>query len=134
MRQPSKYAARLAQAFTATEPSVKIRRDEWEEMEDLSPPPPPGRRVSPYLFTDGVGTISVQLGDMIWGKLCEQMPEGRQKRSIKPSAVNPSFTPHDSVLRVTCQYQIRFLGRISFFLDLRQLMFLHRLQGDGWNR
>ncbi|KAH9032524.1 hypothetical protein EDB84DRAFT_1490851, partial [Lactarius hengduanensis] len=31
LRTPNKYAARIAQAFTATDPSVKIRRDEWEE-------------------------------------------------------------------------------------------------------
>ncbi|KAG6851310.1 hypothetical protein H0H93_011746, partial [Arthromyces matolae] len=30
LRQPSKYAARLALAFTATDPSVYIRSDEWE--------------------------------------------------------------------------------------------------------
>lgn len=86
MRQPSKYAARLAQAFTATEPSVKIRRDEWEEMEDLSPPPPPGRRVSPYLFTDGVGTISRSLGDRIWGKLISERGGDLTKR-LRPDAV-----------------------------------------------
>ncbi|KAL1728439.1 RNA dependent RNA polymerase-domain-containing protein [Schizophyllum commune] len=92
VRQPSKYAARLAQAFTATEPSVKIRREEWEEMEDLSPPPPPGRRVSPYLFTDGVGTISRSLGDRIWGKLISERGGDLTKR-LRPDA-----------------YQIRFLG------------------------
>lgn len=88
--QPSKYAARIAQAFTATDPSVTVTRDQWEEVPDMG--------AEPYLFTDGVGTISVQLGDMIWEKLCEQMPEGRHKRSIKPSAVSPhSLSPRWSV-------------------------------------
>ncbi|KIK67671.1 hypothetical protein GYMLUDRAFT_215812 [Collybiopsis luxurians FD-317 M1] len=81
---PSKYAARLAQAFTATERSVKIRPDEWEIMEDL------GR--DPYLFTDGVGTISEELGDKIWDALCADRSSGGE-RAVKPSA-----------------YQIRFLG------------------------
>ncbi|TRM55345.1 RNA dependent RNA polymerase-domain-containing protein [Schizophyllum amplum] len=45
LKQPSKYAARLAQAFTATEPSVKIMQHEWEEMPDIGK--------DPYLFTDG---------------------------------------------------------------------------------
>ncbi|KAG6844915.1 hypothetical protein H0H87_002399 [Tephrocybe sp. NHM501043] len=58
LRQPSKYAARLAQAFTATDPSVEIRANEWEEVADLGS--------KPYLFTDGVGTISKSLGDRIW--------------------------------------------------------------------
>ena len=88
--QPSKYAARIAQAFTATDPSVIVTRDQWEEIPDMGD--------KPYLFTDGVGTISVELGDMIWEKLREQMPEGRQKKSIKPSAVGPlSFLLRRSV-------------------------------------
>ncbi|OBZ65791.1 RNA-dependent RNA polymerase 1 [Grifola frondosa] len=36
IKYPSKYAARIAQAFTATDPSVSIRRDQWEEMPDLA--------------------------------------------------------------------------------------------------
>ncbi|KAH9930752.1 RdRP-domain-containing protein [Fomitopsis serialis] len=75
--QPSKYAARIAQAFTATDPSVTVTRQQWEQVDDL----------------DGVGTISVELGDRIWDALCRAMPEGRHKKSVKPSA-----------------YQIRFLG------------------------
>jgi len=58
LRTPSKYAARIAQAFTATDPSVKIRRDQWEEQDDIGP--------EDNVFTDGVGTISPQLADMIW--------------------------------------------------------------------
>ncbi|OBZ75664.1 RNA-dependent RNA polymerase 1 [Grifola frondosa] len=84
IKYPSKYAARIAQAFTATHPSVSIRRDQWEEVPDLGE--------APYLFTDGVGTISMELGDLIWEALCKERPES-QRYSIKPSA-----------------YQIRFLG------------------------
>jgi RNA-dependent RNA polymerase len=58
LRTPSKWAARIAQAFTATDPSVKIRRDQWEEQDDLGP------------HTDGVGTISPELADMIWAEKC----------------------------------------------------------------
>ncbi|THG97697.1 hypothetical protein EW026_g4356 [Hermanssonia centrifuga] len=83
--KPSKYAARMAQAFTATDPSVRISRDQWEEVEDMG--------AEPYLFTDGVGTISSQLGDMIWEALCADRGESYKQRNIKPSA-----------------YQIRFLG------------------------
>ncbi|KAF8643903.1 hypothetical protein AX16_008919 [Volvariella volvacea WC 439] len=84
LKCPSKYAARLALAFTATEPSVKIRRNQWEEVEDL------GNK--PYLFTDGVGTISQALGDRIWAELC------RTRREHGAFSVQPSV------------YQIRFLG------------------------
>ncbi|KAA1469188.1 RdRP-domain-containing protein [Dentipellis sp. KUC8613] len=85
IKQPSKYAARIAQAFTATEPSVEITRDQWEEgVPDLGQPP--------YLHTDGVGTISTELGDIIWAELCRTKSGGRSNR-LTPSA-----------------YQIRFLG------------------------
>lgn len=63
IRQPSKYAARIAQAFTATDPSVKVTRDQWEEMEDIG-------EDDRYLHTDGVGTISLELAGMIWAELC----------------------------------------------------------------
>lgn len=76
LKQPSKYAARLAQAFTATDPSVDIRRNEWEEVPDLGE--------EPYLFTDGAGTISKALGDRIWDKLCEAK---RSPGTLKPSVV-----------------------------------------------
>lgn len=50
-RQPAKYAARMAQAFTATDPAVKITRDQWEEVPDLGE--------KPYLHTDGSPTLSM---------------------------------------------------------------------------
>ena len=79
LRQPSKYAARLAQAFTATDSSVKIRRNEWEEVPDLGP--------HPYLFTDGVGTISQQLADRIF----KEITKGRREISMTPSAVSRTY-------------------------------------------
>lgn len=75
---PSKYAARIAQAFTATDPSVDIKRDQWEEVDDIGS--------EPHLHTDGVGTISTALGDMIWEALCEARDDS-YRRNIKPSAV-----------------------------------------------
>ncbi|KAI0672875.1 RdRP-domain-containing protein [Trametes maxima] len=75
---PSKYAARLAQAFTATDPSVSITRDQWEEMDDMGE--------GDYLFTDGVGTISKELGDMIWEGLCTAK-EALRRVVVKPHAV-----------------------------------------------
>ena len=78
-KSPSKYAARLAQAFTATDPSVEIRPHEWEEVDDLG--------AEPYLFTDGVGTISKALGDKIWKALCEARRD-KGKDAIQPSAVS----------------------------------------------
>ena len=86
---PSKYAARLAQAFTATDPSVDIRRDQWEVMDDLGH--------EPYLFTDGVGTISTELGNMIWDALCAARDEIYRYNNIQPSAVS-NTTPCSTLL------------------------------------
>jgi RNA-dependent RNA polymerase len=80
LRTPSKYGSRMALAFTATEPGVKIRRDQWEEIGDLGP------------HTDGVGTISPILADMIWAEKCKAMGIRRENR-VRPSG-----------------FQIRFLG------------------------
>jgi RNA-dependent RNA polymerase len=77
--QPSKYAARLSQAFTATDSSVKISKDQWELVEDLGQ--------HPYEFTDGCGTISPALGNRIWDALCASRPN-RREYSIQPSAVS----------------------------------------------
>ena len=77
IREPSKYAARMAQAFTATYPSVKIRRDQWEEIPNIGDD-------ETGVFTDGVGTISKGLGDMIWQEWCRRDRDTR----IKPSVVS----------------------------------------------
>lgn len=117
LRCPSKYAARLAQAFTATDPSVDVLRSQWKEVPDLGQ--------EPYLFTDGVGTISPAFGDRIWAKLCETKPN--PGRLIQPSAVSDvvhfqDFCSHGSSFS---QYQIRFLGYkgvvcVNPFLDERE--------------
>ena len=93
LRMPGKYAARIAQAFTVTDPSVRIRRDQWEEQGDLGN------------HTDGVGTISPQLADMIWDERCNASRKAREHR-VKPSA-----------------YQFRFLGYKGV------VVVDHRLQG-----
>lgn len=80
LRTPSKYAARIAQAFTSTDPSVRIRRDQWEEQPELG------------VHTDGVGTISQKLADMIWEERCRATGNLRENR-VKSSV-----------------YQFRFLG------------------------
>jgi hypothetical protein len=94
LKCPSKYAARLAQAFTATDPSVRISRTQWEEVDDLIVPghEEDEKLHSKYVYTDGVGTIARKLGDMIWKALCESR-HNSGANPIQPSA-----------------YQIRFLG------------------------
>ena len=85
-RMPSMYAALIAQAFTATEPNVKIRRDQWEEQEDLGP------------HTNGVGTISPELANMIWenSRASSDLTEIR----VKPSAYQFCFLGYKGVVVV----------------------------------
>jgi RNA-dependent RNA polymerase len=75
LHQPSKYAARIAQAFTATDVSVRIHTEKVEGIEDLGN------------HTDGVGTISKELGDQIWTKLCDARRD-HGTGVVQPSAVS----------------------------------------------
>ena len=85
----SNFGPLVAEAFTATNPSVTLVRGEWEDMEDIGE--------KPYLFTDGVGTISKELGSRIWEALCKESQN--RTNSLEPSA-----------------YQIRFLGLVDLIL------------------
>ena len=99
LRTPSKWAARIAQAFTATDPSVKIRRDQWEEQDDLGP------------HTDGVGTISPELAEKIWDKKLKA--KGLDEEGAEEDAVQCGQFPNniDGENRVRpSAYQFRFLG------------------------
>lgn len=101
---PSKYAARMAvsqvhqlqsfslivfqQAFTATDPSVAIHRSQWSEVPDITE--------NKVVFSDGIGSISENLGDAIWKALCDARRNGGVN-VIKPSAVS-DFALHRTIL------------------------------------
>jgi RNA-dependent RNA polymerase len=53
---PARYAARMSQLFSATDPSVCLSEDEVFSMKDSMSPPPYNS-----CYTDGVGTISPSL-------------------------------------------------------------------------
>ncbi|KAF7322454.1 RNA-dependent RNA polymerase [Mycena chlorophos] len=101
LKSPSKYAARLAQAFTATDPSIKILRSEWEEVPDIVDPGfedidnPPARHV----HTDGVGTISRKLAQRIWEALCEARHR-TTARTLTPDAFQIRFLGYKGVVGV----------------------------------
>ncbi|KAI6116669.1 RNA dependent RNA polymerase-domain-containing protein, partial [Pisolithus croceorrhizus] len=84
IESPSKYGARMAQAFTATDSSVKLHQSQWSEMPDITQ--------NGIVFTDGVGTISQSLATLIWQTLRESDSDNAAN-VVQPSA-----------------YQIRFLG------------------------
>jgi hypothetical protein len=107
IREPSKYAARMAQAFTATSPSVTIRRDQWMEIPDI------GSKQTGGVFTDGVGTISKELGDLIWQEWCRR----DHHRRIRPAVVGFYCSP-----RIT-------LPIVFFWLVPNSIL---RIQGCCW--
>lgn len=102
-RQPAKLAARISLAFTSSRPSVTIHRSQWEIVPDLGK--------DPYLFTDGIGTISEKLADDIWAMLRQGGvdPEGKV---IRPSAVSELVRAWYiiQIAHVVLQFKIRFIG------------------------
>lgn len=81
---PARYAARISQAFTATD-AVKVNVEEVIHIDDIC------TSDGKYQFTDGVGTISKELSREIWAQL-KQTKRRRLPKEV-PSA-----------------YQIRFMG------------------------
>ncbi|KAG8856325.1 hypothetical protein FRB96_006476 [Tulasnella sp. 330] len=76
-RQPARMAARMSQAFTATEPSVTL------EVEEVFPAPDIERNGSN--FTDGIGDISREMADEIARSL-QSGVSGRKRFYVTPSA------------------------------------------------
>ncbi len=78
------YAARRVQAFTSTDSSVKIRRDQWEEQAELG------------VHTDGIGIISQELADKIWEEKCRATGNVHENR-VKPPAYQFRFLEYKGV-------------------------------------
>ncbi|THH30362.1 hypothetical protein EUX98_g3831 [Antrodiella citrinella] len=82
---PARYGARISQAFTATDASIIIDPGEIVFIDDIYD------RQKEWCFTDGVGTVSRDLAQDIWGALNKK----QKHRNLKPC---PSA------------FQIRFMG------------------------
>jgi len=82
-RQPARYGARMAQAFTATDPSVVLRPEEIEEIPDVEKI----FRGETLCFTDGVGRISLSLTQKVWAAL----HNGMEPAGVLPSAFQVCF-------------------------------------------
>ena len=70
-RCPARYAARLSQAFTATEPSLVVEPDQVQRIQDIER--------NGYCFSDGNGLLSQSMADSIHDAL--QDNSGRTGRS-----------------------------------------------------
>ncbi|KZT74695.1 RdRP-domain-containing protein [Daedalea quercina L-15889] len=60
---PARYAARLSQAFTATDSALSVQTEDMIAIPDIL------THDRQYCFTDGVGTLSPDLARAIWGQL-----------------------------------------------------------------
>ncbi|KAG8781898.1 hypothetical protein FRC15_007897 [Serendipita sp. 397] len=82
VRQPAKFGARLAQAFSTTEPAIELQADEIERRNDIKVQTPTNSDsefpVTATAFTDGYGCMSLQVAEEIWRALnpgTEPLPE-----------------------------------------------------------
>nr|CAA83245.1 unnamed protein product [Phanerodontia chrysosporium] len=89
---PARYGARISQAFTATDSSVKVQPDEVFEIDDIEGP------TGTWCFTSGVGTMSVQLARDIWKKLAARRGGSRWK--TYPRALQIRFRGSKGMLSV----------------------------------
>ncbi|KIM20750.1 hypothetical protein M408DRAFT_333825 [Serendipita vermifera MAFF 305830] len=81
IRCPARYGARIAQAFSTTEPSITVVAEELIPIPDKKSNSDP-----PYLFTDGVGTISQEIAEEIWEGFTETRSNRSRRRVQTPSA------------------------------------------------
>lgn len=89
---PARWAARVSQAFTATDASVSVEAEEIIILDDIEDS---DRR----FFTDGVGTISAELAKAIWKELCARRHRNR-RRSAYPRAFQIRFGGSKGMLSV----------------------------------
>lgn len=81
-RQPARYGARMAQAFTATDPSIVLQPHQISSIPDVERL----YRGETACFTDGVGKISMGLTKQVWSRL----HNGMEPAGILPSAFQVS--------------------------------------------
>ena len=90
---PARYAARISQAFTATDASISMEVGQVMQSRDIKD------ATGQYAFTDGVGTISPQLAMEIWRALQARRRRGRQDRTY-PRAYQIRFQGSKGMLSV----------------------------------
>ncbi|KAK0465407.1 RNA-directed RNA polymerase 2 [Desarmillaria tabescens] len=95
VRCPARYAARLSQAFTATDATVT----EIEEIIRI-----PDIENDKYCFTDGVGTLSLEMARDIWSDL-KSLKQRRRKNRTPPRAFQVRFMGSKGMLSVDYKLQ-----------------------------
>ncbi|KAI4527022.1 RdRP-domain-containing protein [Schizophyllum commune Loenen D] len=90
---PARYAARLSQAFTATDASVVVEAEEVFPVNDISTPD------GAYHFTDGVGTLSKGMASETWAELQRWKKRSKKSKNV-PSAFQIRFMGSKGMLSV----------------------------------
>ncbi|KAH9944464.1 RNA dependent RNA polymerase-domain-containing protein [Epithele typhae] len=93
MRCPARYAARISQAFTATDAAMSIGVGQTMVARDIKDP------TGEYTFTDGVGNMSPRLADEIWAQLQMRRRQGRRGK-LPPRAYQIRFQGSKGMLSV----------------------------------
>ncbi|KAG8906079.1 hypothetical protein FRC01_008149 [Tulasnella sp. 417] len=92
---PARYGARISQAFSSTDPSVEMKPKQIEVIPDVQAETEllygDNEELKPreLVWTDGHGTISPDLADEIWAKLCEIRPKRSKYREETEEEVRP---------------------------------------------
>lgn len=93
----AKCAARLGQCFTSAVPSVSTSVSEWAQIPDVTTPNPAAGQPA-YVFSDGVGTVSLQLAQSIYDSYVYRQKGGARRwragrDSLSAEALAPPLLP-----------------------------------------
>ncbi|KAI0051419.1 RdRP-domain-containing protein [Auriscalpium vulgare] len=94
MRCPARYGARISQSFTATESSVSVEVDEILYEPDIECPE------TSWVFTDGVGTLSLEMAQNIWTRLQRSRKRAARRALASPKAFQIRFKGSKGVISV----------------------------------
>ncbi|CAE6339507.1 unnamed protein product [Rhizoctonia solani] len=84
IESPSRYGARMSQAFSATSPSIVLKESEIKQIPEL-------QRSRKQLFSDGCATISRELAKDVWDSMVKNMPGNRQSFHSENEQPPPAF-------------------------------------------
>jgi len=90
---PARYAARISQAFTATDASVPVELEEIQFIDDIE------TNDRGYCFTDGVGKVSAALAEEIWSELKRTRKRARKSKA-HPRAFQIRFQGSKGMLSI----------------------------------
>ncbi|KAF8898564.1 RNA-directed RNA polymerase 2 [Infundibulicybe gibba] len=126
---PARYAARLSQAFTATDASITVEVEEIINIEDIC------TEDKKWCFTDGVGTISKEMARDIWKTDKVIRRRARRVREM-PRAYQVRFMGSKGVLSVDYKLSGRAVclrpSMIKFEApELRQIELAHTFDRPG---